>query len=467
MNIVFCASEIFPFSKTGGLADVCGALPLALNDLGMKVSIFQPKYRCIDEKKFGLEKVRDGLFKARFHKSIDVYFIDCPDLYDRDGIYGDENGDYPDNFERFDCFNRKVLEALKQIGDPVDVIHCHDWQTSLIPVYLKFQYQDDAFFKNIKSVLTIHNLAYQGLFPKEFFGRFDFASEESLQQSGMYFYGKLSLLRAGIVSSDVVTTVSAQYAKEIQTEEMGCGMDDVLSARKNGVAGVLNGLDYSVWDPECDGLIASRYSGDAPELKSANKSELQLNAGLPVRADVPVFGFVGRFSHQKGVDLLAESASALLENDIQLVFLGVGDQESQKKIADIANRYPNKVALYLAFDEQLAHQIYAGSDFFLMPSIFEPCGLSQMISLCYGTIPIVYKTGGLADTVTDVADGGNGFVFDQYRKDAFVKTVFEAIDLYHDCAAMSEVVARTFQDRFLWDDAAKHYQAIYRDAVRS
>lgn len=466
MRIAFCSSEVFPYTKTGGLADVCGALPPALHNAGAEVVIFQPKYRCVDEKKYGLEKVKDGLFRAKFNKNIDAYFIDQPQFFDRDGIYGDRDGDYEDNFERFDYFSRKVLEAVKTLGLEIDVIHCHDWQTGLIPVYLKFLYQHDAALGRVKTVFTIHNLAYQGLFPKEFFGNFDFASEDVLQKSGMYFYGKLSLLRAGIVSSDAVTTVSPQYAREIQTKEHGCGMDDVLSARPGGVHGILNGLDYSIWDPEHDGLIAQRYSDKSFEGKTVNKKEVQLLSGLPVRPEVPLFGFVGRLSHQKGVGLIAESVSALLENDIQMVFLGVGDQESQNMITAAADRYPNKVAVHLLFDEGLAHQIYAGSDFFLMPSIYEPCGLSQMISLCYGTIPIVYKTGGLADTVKDIADGGNGFVFDEYHHESFVKAVFRAIDLFAESARMDEVMVRAFGSRFSWADSAGAYRRFYEGLVK-
>lgn len=463
MNVVFCSSEIVPYAKTGGLADVCGALPVALHELGHTVKLFLPKYRCVNEKKFKLKRVDHGLFKARFHQGIDCYFIDCPPLYDRDGLYGDMNGDYVDNFERFEYFNRRVLEVLKESDEPIDIIHCHDWQTGLIPVYLKFQYQQDPFFQKIKTVFTIHNLAYQGLFPKEYFGRMDLASEETLQRSGIYFYGKLSLLRAGIVSSDIVTTVSSQYAKEIQSVDHGCGMDDVLSARANGVQGILNGLDYSIWGPEYDGLIASRYSSVAPEGKKVNKAELQLQSGLSAKANIPVFGMVGRLSHQKGVDLLAESASVLVENDLQIVILGVGDLESEKKIADIADAYPNKVKLYLTFDEQMAHQIYAGSDFFLMPSIYEPCGLSQMISFCYGTIPIVYRTGGLADTVIDMTQNGNGFIFDNYTKEGFVEAVFRAIDLFHDPLKMDEVVAKAFDCRFDWKTSARRYEELYEE----
>jgi starch synthase len=466
MRVAFCSSEVFPYTKTGGLADVCGALPLALSSIGVDVVIFQPKYRCVDEKKYGLKKIHEGFFHAKFSKNIDAYFIDCPRLYDRDGIYGDQQGDYPDNFERFDYFSRKVLELIKVTDMEIDVVHCHDWQTGLIPVYLKFLFHDDKLLGRIKTIFSIHNMAYQGLFPKEFFGKFDFACEEILQKSGMYFYGKISLLRAGIVTSDAVTTVSPQYAREIQTKEQGCGMDDVLAARKNGVQGILNGLDYSIWDPEHDGLIAQRYSDKSFDGKSVNKKEVQLLSGLPNRPEVPLFAFVGRLSHQKGVDLIAESMSALLENDIQVVFLGVGDAESQKAITSIADRYPNKVAVHLLFDEGLAHQLYAGSDFFLMPSIYEPCGLSQMISLCYGTIPIVYKTGGLADTVQDISAEGNGIVFDHYKREDFVKAVFRAIDLFSEPAQMDEVIARAFASRFSWEDSAKKYQKFYQDLVK-
>lgn len=462
MTVVFCASEVFPYAKTGGLADVCGALPVALGEAGVTVKIFLPKYRCVDENRFGLRRVSDGVWSGSLRKNIQVYAVDRPDFYDRDGFYGDQQGDFPDNFQRFDYFCRRTLEILKEQGDPVDVIHCHDWQTGWIPLYVKYG-SWGTFFDKTRTVFTIHNLSYQGLFPKELFGTFDFASSEILQQSGLYFYGKLSLLRAGIVSSDMVTTVSPQYAREIQTEALGCGMHDVLSARSNGVRGILNGLDYSIWDPEHDGLIVSRYSAQAPEGKALNKTELQLQAGLPARADVPVLGFVGRLSHQKGIDLIAESASSLLENDIQMVFLGVGDDASQKTIAKIADQYPNKVSVLLMFDEQMAHQIYAGSDFFLMPSVFEPCGLSQMISLCYGTIPIVYKTGGLADTVTDLSNGGNGCVFDEYTREAFVDAVFRAIDVFADSVVMDEARMKAFEGRFSWADAAGEYRRAYEE----
>jgi len=466
MTVVFCASEVFPYAKTGGLADVCGALPVALNEAGVTVKIFLPKYRCVDEGRFGLTRIGEGLWRGSLRKNIQVYAIERADFYDRDGFYGDQAGDFPDNFQRFDYFCRRTLEILREQGNPVDVIHCHDWQTGWIPVYLKYG-SWGKFFKKTRVVFTIHNLSYQGLFPKELFGTFDFASSEILQQSGMYFYGKLSLLRAGIVSSDMVTTVSPQYAREIQTEALGCGMHDVLSARSNGVRGILNGLDYSIWDPEHDGLIAARYCAQAPEGKARNKAELQLQAGLPARADVPVFGFVGRLSHQKGIDLIAESASSLLENDIQMVFLGVGDESSQKRITQIADRYPNKVSVLLMFDESMAHQIYAGSDFFLMPSVFEPCGLSQMISLCYGTIPVVYKTGGLADTVRDLSEGGNGCVFDDYTQEDFVAAVFRAIDVFADSVMMDEARLRTFEIRFPWTDSARHYQVLYEELTRS
>lgn len=461
MKVAVCSSEIFPYTKTGGLADVCGALPLALRQIGVDVVLIQPKYRQVETQRFGMENVGEGLFKAKLNRDIDAYFIDCPKYYDRDGIYGDRDGDYGDNFERFDYFCRKVFDVITGQDLAVDILHCHDWQTGLIPVYLKFAFHADKALRSLKTVFSIHNLSYQGLFPKEYFGKFDFASEEALQKSGMYFYGKISLLRAGIVSSDAVTTVSPQYAQEIQTPEQGCGMHDVLQGRHNGVTGILNGLDYSIWDPQHDGLIAQRYSDKSFDGKQMNKKEVQLFSGLPARPDVPLFGFVGRLSYQKGVDLIAHSASALLENDIQMVFLGVGDEESQRTIAALADQYPNKVAVHLLFDEGLAHQIYAGSDFFLMPSRYEPCGLSQMISLCYGTIPIVYKTGGLADTVQDAAEGGNGLVFENYCKDDFVAAVFRAIDLFSNESAMNRVIECALTSRFSWEDSAEQYKKLY------
>ncbi|MFP4473498.1 MAG: glycogen synthase GlgA [Candidatus Omnitrophota bacterium] len=460
-TVAFCCSEAVPFAKTGGMADVCGTLPAELTEQGVETLIFLPFYRQIRDEHAGAEEVLPGVFRLQQKNAPDIYLIDQPEYFDREGLYGDINGDYPDNLERFDFFCRRSLEAMRDLKLGVDIVHCHDWQTGLIPVYLNYQYADDPVLGTIRSVLTIHNLAYQGLFPKEYFGKLPFA-DNVLQKAGFYFYGKLSLLRAGIVSADHVTTVSPRYAQEIRTEEKGCGMHDVLADRGDSLSGILNGLDYGFWDPEHDGLIKQRFSAQTPEGKTVNKKELQLLSGLPPRADVPVFGFVGRLSHQKGIDLLADSVSSLMENDAQLIMLGVGDRDAQDKVLQIADRFPNKAAAHVAFDEDLAHQVYAGSDFFLMPSVFEPCGLSQMISMAYGTLPIVYQTGGLADTVIDVRDDGNGLVFDEYSREAFVSTLNRAVDMYTGHSGMDEAVSQAFASRFPWETAAEQYRDLYR-----
>jgi len=463
-----------PFAKTGGLGDVVGSLSGAVRALGHDVSVFMPRYRSIDIQQWELETAVDyfelivgnqleatRVFTKKLANGVKVYFIEHPDYFMREELYGTIVGDYQDNDRRFIYFQRAVLEAAKKLKLAPDIVHCHDWQTGLVPVYLKTLEAGYTPFQKARSVFTIHNLAYQGLFPKEFFGKFDFDPDAVLQKAGFYFYGKISFLRAGIVSSDAVTTVSPQYAKEIQTKEQGCGMEDVLQQRKD-LVGILNGIDYSIWDPSCDGMIASRYSDKAPQGKIANKREAQLLSNLPTRAEVPLFAFIGRLSHQKGTDLIVETASRVLENDVQLIVVGQGDAESQRRIARIADQYPNKVAVHLVFDEPLAHQIYAGSDFFLMPSVYEPCGLSQMISLCYGTVPIVFKTGGLVDTVSDAAQGGNGIVFDRYQPDDFIAAVFRAIDLYADAARMDDVIVRAFTSRFPWKDSARRYQEVYQ-----
>lgn len=466
MRVAFCSSEVVPFAKTGGLADVCGALPLSLEELGVGVVILLPRYQCVTSKVREITKLNNNVATTTIGKNIQVYFIENDDLFKRDGLYGDINGDYPDNLERFQFFCLKALEVLKQLNIGIDIVHCHDWQAALIPVYLKYVFRKDPFFSETKSVLSIHNLAYQGIFPKEEFPKLGL--EKGLYKSeGFEFHGQINLLKGGILYSDAVVTVSPEYSEEVLTEDLGCGLDGVLRSRKDSLTGILNGLDYETWDPENDKLIPHRYSAKKAAGKHKNKARLQKDCNLPARVEVPLFGFVGRLSHQKGIDLIHEAVERIAKMDLQMILLGVGDERNQKILTDMAARYPEKISVHLEFNEKLGHEIYAGSDIFLMPSVYEPCGLSQMISLRYGTIPLVHKTGGLADTIIPYPEDGNGFVFTEYTRDAFIRAVQEAVDVYHDKPRFAGLIQRAFECEFPWRDSAKQYLGLYHQCLSS
>ena len=467
MKVAFCSSEVVPFAKTGGMADVCGALPLALEQLGQQIIIILPFYRGIDSKKYGIKKINEHCSTTKIGKSVQVYFIDHPVYFERDGLYGDNKGDFSDNLERFQYFCWQALKILKQVDSKVDIVHCHDWQTALIPAYLTFPLKGDGFYQEMKTVFTVHNLAYQGIFPKTEFPKLKL-DRKLFEREGFEFYDQINLLKGGIIYSDRVTTVSKQYAREIQTQKLWCGLDGVLRSRKDLVVGILNGIDYEVWDPQNDPWIEKNFSWEDIEGKYINKNYLQEYFKFPNQKEAPLFGFVGRLSYQKGLDLVCEAIDEIGRMDLQLVFLGVGEKKYHKLIKDMASRYSQKIAVHLKYDERMAHMVYAGSDLFLMPSVYEPCGLSQMISLRYGTIPLVFKTGGLADTITsfDSADGqGNGFVFTKYDKESFVDAVKAAVKAYKDKKIFSKLVQRAFQFRFSWKDSAKQYIALYEQCL--
>lgn len=463
MKIAFCAAEAFPFVKRGGLGDVCGALPLALEKIGVDVSLFVPRYGCAREEGFKIEKVRERVAHTIFGKNVKVYFIEDEHLFGRDEVYGDSNGDYEDNLERFQHYCAHVLEFLKQHKIKVDILHCHDWHAALIPVYLKERYASDPFFAKTKSILTIHNIAHQGLFPGRDYPKLGLRPQVF---DNFEFYGKVNFLKAGIVCSDKVTTVSPQYAREILTKEFGCGLEGVLRSRGDKIVGILNGLDEELWNPLRDHHITKKFSlKDYDKAKPENKQALQKQLGLPEEAQAPLFSFVSRLWHQKGVDLLLDVIGKIRERGAQIVLMGVGDEQFQKKFVDLAKRYPQRIAVQIKFDEELAHRIYAGSDFFLMPSRFEPCGLSQLISLHYGTVPVVYKTGGLADTVRDFrADPatGNGLVFDRYTKEDFLKTILAAFEMFGDKGKMKQLRENALRSDFSWGHSAAEYKEFYR-----
>ena len=457
MKVLICSSEIVPFVKTGGLADVAGALPLALEQLGVEVRLSMPKYKTIKNA------------ASKLGKNILVYFIENDKYFNRDNLYSEKTGDYPDNLERFSFYARQTLDLMKVEGFRPDIIHCNDWQSALIPVYLKTIYKDDPFFKNTKSVLTIHNLGYQGVFPKEQFPKTGL-SWDLFNMEGLEFYDKVSFLKGGMVFSDLITTVSPTYAQEIQTKEFGCGLEGLLKKKAQSLFGILNGLDYRIWDPATDKLIFKTYDPTTIQDKAVNKTGLQQACKLKPDASVPLFGIVSRLAEQKGFDLLAAIINDLCHMPIQIVILGTGDQKYHDILGKFAKKYPGHLSLQLRFDDPLAHQIYAGSDFFLMPSKYEPCGLGQMISLKYGTIPVVFKTGGLADTITDfdlTTKKGNGFVFENYSPEALLEVIKRAISVFKKKEIWSGLVKNATAYDFSWEAAARKYIALYKKVTRN
>ncbi|MGD0336949.1 MAG: glycogen synthase GlgA [Candidatus Omnitrophota bacterium] len=461
MKIVIAASEMVPFAKTGGLADVAGALPLALEKLGAEVVMVLPRYQSISDTKFKIERLKDDISCSVIGKSIKVYFIENDAYFGRESLYGDKNGDYKDNLERFSYYCKRTLTLLKEINFKPDIIHVHDWQACLIPVYLKALYAKEPFYKNIRTVLTVHNIGYQGLFPKEEFPKTGL-DWSLFTMEGLEFYDKLNILKGGMVFSDIINTVSPTYSREIQTKEFGFGLEGILNKRRDSVFGILNGLDYSIWNPEEDKFIAKKYSLSDIHDKYANKEELQKICKLPVKMEVPLFGIVSRLAEQKGFDILADGIDTICKMDLQMVILGTGDVKYHLIMEEMVKKYPKVISVQLKFDDPLAHKIYAGSDIFLMPSKYEPCGLGQLISLRYGTIPLVFKTGGLADTV----DNSNGFVFEKYSKDELVKTVKKAVSAFKNEKKWTGLINKAMQCDFSWNESARKYMELYDKAKK-
>ncbi len=467
MKIVMCASEVVPFAKTGGLADVVGALPLELRKQNQEVIIVLPKYKGIDgsallttgEKRFKVERLKDDIFCSTLGRDIKVYFIENDVYFNRDGLYGDKLGDYKDNLDRFSYYSRRTLELLKEINFKADIIHVHDWQASLIPVYLKTLYSDDSFYKNTKTILTIHNIGYQGLFPKEEFPKLGL-SWSLFNIEGLEFYNKINILKGGMMFSDIINTVSPTYSREIQTKEFGFGLEGVLNFRRDSVFGILNGLDYSIWNPATDKFIAKNYSPDAMQDKAKCKGDLQKYCKLPESKDVPLFGIVSRLAEQKGFDILSEAIDEICRMGLELVILGTGDLKYHLIMEEMVKKYPKVISLHLKFDDSLAHKIYAGSDVFVMPSRYEPCGLGQLISFKYGTLPLVFKTGGLADTVND----DNGFIFDDYSKEALIKTFKKAVTLFKKEKKWASLMLKAASLDFSWEESARKYIELYAKA---
>ncbi len=456
MKVAFVASEAVPYAKTGGLADVTGTLPVYLRDLGVETSIIMPMYKMIDVQKIMELKVElNGTVKVEVFKDKNTYLISCPDYFFREGLYGTPKGDYPDNCERFALFAKSVLGLLEKVE--FDIVHCHDWQTGLIPLLAR-----RANIKT-KTVFTIHNLGYQGRFPKEKFPvlgiEWDYFNVE-----GVEFYGDINFLKAGILYSDIVTTVSPTYAQEIQTAEHGFGLDGVLKKFKHKVYGILNGIDYSIWNPEIDPLIYENYL----DYEGKQKNKFELTNECVFDFNKPLIGMVSRIAGQKGFDILTKAFDDIMTLNYNFILLGFGEEQYCEKLLEFAHIYQGRIAINIKFDETLAHRIYAGSDFFLMPSSYEPCGLGQMISLKYGTVPIVHKTGGLADTVIQfdpAGTTGNGFLFESYSADSMVKALSHAYSVYQNRDVFRRLSENCMKFDFSWGRSAEKYKDIYKELL--
>lgn len=475
MNILIVASEAHPFIKTGGLGDVIGALPVALNDLGADVRVVIPNYRDIKKEiKENLKYIDNftvnvgwrnqycGILEYE-HEGVKFYLLDNEYYFNRGGLYG-----YYDDGEKFAFFDRAVLEFVKHIDWVPDILHCNDWQTGMVPVLLKLEYSKEEKFKNMKTMFSIHNLFFKGMFdPKvlpELFG-YDY---ESFNNGSLEHYGAVSFLKGGINYADKVTTVSKSYAEEIKTPEYGEQLEGLLRYRSSVLEGIVNGIDYKEYNPEEDKYIYSTYSVNDLENKKINKEELQKELGLTVNKDVPMIGLVSRLTHQKGCDLIINILEELLKEDIQVVVLGTGDYMYEESFKSFQGRYPNKISANIKFSNELAHKIYAASDMFLMPSLFEPCGLGQLIALRYGSIPIVRETGGLKDTVTpynEYDETGNGFGFKNYRFEELLNIIKYALKIYENKDKWNNIVRQAMSADNSWEKSAKEYIEIYNKLI--
>jgi len=474
VRIVFVAPEGVPFSKTGGLADVVAALPKALAKLGHKLEVVLPRYSVTKPGRpearmqsvtlplcsgFKFASIQDGGVSGK----VRTFLVECPRFFDRPGLYQEKGEDYPDNALRFAGFSFAALELMKRSDTPPDIIHCHDWQTALVPIYLRNLYQDDEFFRHSSVVFTVHNVGYQGLFPEGILPEISLPAS-LFTMDFLEYYGKVNLLKGGIVLSDFITTVSRKYAEEIQTPEFGCGMEGVFRSRRDCLRGILNGVDYDLWNPATDKLIAADYSMENMKGKMICKKALLERMGVrqPV-PERPVVGIVSRFAPQKGFDLIAEIAEQLAAMDLYIVALGTGDPVYEDLFRSMAATYPDKFLVAVAYDNTLAHQIEAGSDMFLMPSHYEPCGLNQIYSLKYGTVPLVRATGGLDDTIK-AFDGrsGTGFKFSEYTGAALLLEIERAISTYHQPEVWQKLVQNGMREDFSWGKSAEQYLEIYQ-----
>ncbi|NBG86890.1 glycogen synthase GlgA [Isachenkonia alkalipeptolytica] len=474
MKVAFIASEAAPFAKTGGLGDVIGALPRALAKEGVEVSVFLPKYGDVPKHfQEQMKKIKEteteitwrrqyvGI-EGLYHEGIQFYFIDNEYYFKRWGLYG-----YGDDGERFVYFSKAVLEAIKVLGETYDILHAHDWQSAAIPLFLKTHYQQEPCFEKTRSVFTIHNLKYQGVFPYEVLGELLGLGPEHFNT--LEFHGKVNLMKGALQLSDALTTVSPNYSEEIKTGFFGEGLDGVLAEQSHKLHGIVNGIDVEQYNPKTDGKIFKNYDANHLEDKEKNKEALQKKLQLPQKEATPVIGLISRFVEQKGFDLIQRIIYEVLEEDLQFIVLGSGEKKYEDFFNHLASDFPEKVKVYIGFEETLAREIYAGSDFFLMPSLFEPCGLGQLIAMHYGTIPIVRETGGLRDTVTpfnEYTGEGNGFSFAHYNAHDLLYTLRRATAFYHKPEVIETLRENAMKVDVSWRKSAREYHSLYRDLIQ-
>ncbi len=473
MKVLLVASEATPYVKTGGLADVSGALLQEYRAMNTEACLMLPLYKTVGErfdlKDTGLRvRVPVGVkwFEGRLFTHGSVFFVECDEFFHRDDLYGTPEGDYPDNAERFTFFCRAVLEGCRLLGLRPDIIHCNDWQTGLLPLYLRTIYQTD-FFSNTATLMTIHNLGYQGLFDVSRFSLTGL-SRDWFGPDGVEFYGKMNLLKAGLIASDIITTVSETYAKEILTSEHGFGLDGVLRKRSSALYGVINGIDIEEWNPKKDPFLPARYDSSDLSGKGACRKHLINECSLNVgEKNVPLISMVGRLSSQKGVDIFLEAAEEIVSAGAHIVILGKGDEHYQDLVLGLGEKYKGRVFVRIGYDDAFAHRIYAGSDMLLMPSQYEPCGLSQLIAMRYGTVPVARRTGGLADTITDyepLKGRGTGFLFADYQAASLTECLKRAFCVYSDTRKWKKMVADGMGMDFSWRASAMKYLALYAKA---
>lgn len=478
-QVALVSPEAFPFAKTGGLADVAGSLPKALAELGCDTRIIMPYYKCVREGDFDIKLEKKGVKHSLLEcgsefniysnrtSGVTTYFIENDKFFDREGLYGTGKGDHKDNAFRFSFFSQAALACLKELDLKADVIHCNDWQTALIPFYLKYKLDKDGFYEGMRTLFTIHNMAYQGVFQKTVMKKI-FIPESFFNMNDLEFYGKVNYMKGGILYSDAISTVSHKYAEEIMTKEFGCGLQGLLKARKNVLYGIANGVDYSVWGPRNDKFIKANFDAETLDKKAECKKDLIKHAGLSIADGAPVIGSVTRLADQKGMDLFAGIMADVVKLGFGVVILGSGDDNYNEIFRTLAAKYPGKVYVCNDFNDELAHKIEAGADMFVMPSRYEPCGLNQMYSIKYGTIPIVRATGGLDDVIVDYdeeREKSNGFKFGKASGKELLKAIARALKVYNEKKAWECLKLRAMAGDFSWENSARQYLMLYRKIV--